>query len=176
MRKLFLVLAVVFAASLYTAAGVSAATCPTKKKVKHHIVAKHKVAKASSKLTCKPKMTMKKKSMPARIARGPACKAVKHTYYKMTCKPKMRTKRASRPARLARGPSVTCPAPVVNVPQQAAPVVNVPQGPAPVVNVPPSPPTVGITVDNCNIYIVRENQLMILDKNTYQVKSTVPLQ
>ena len=82
----------------------------------------------------------------------------------------------ARPARAARGPAVTCPAPVVNVPQQAAPIVNVPQQPAPVVNVPANPPSTAISVDSCNIYIVRNNQLTILDKNTYQVKQTVPLQ
>ena len=147
MRKLLLVLAVVFAASLYTAAGVNAAAGTTKKKVGHAIVAKHKAMKSNCRVVCKPKM---------------------HKTHKM--------KRVSRPARYARGPVVTCPAPVVNVPQQAAPVVNVPQGPAPVVNVPPMPPTVGITVDDCSIYIVRENQLMILDKNTLECKKTMPLQ
>jgi hypothetical protein len=70
------------------------------------------------------------------------------------------------PAGIARGPRVLCPAPVVNVPQQAAPVVNVP---AP-------EPTVGVATDNCNIYIVRGNQLTVVDKNTYQVRRTVPIQ
>lgn len=70
---------------------------------------------------------------------------------------------------------VTCPAPVVNVPAQAAPVVNVPQQAAPIVNVPPFPPTVGITMDSCNIYIVKGDNLLILDKNTYCLKQTVPL-
>lgn len=145
MRKLLLVLAVVFAASLYTAAGLDAATRPTTKKARHAVVAKHKTVKAHCKMVCKPKA-------------------------------KKMTKRMARPARYARGPVVNCPAPVVNVPEQAAPIVNVPQQPAPVVNVPPSPPTVGITVDNCSIFIVRENQLIVLDKNTYECKKMVPLQ
>lgn len=139
MRKLLILLAVVFAASLITTAGVDAAKCPTKYKARHHMVRKHKTSA-------------------------------------MKCP--MRHHRA-RPARYARGPIVNCPtppAPIVNVPQQAAPVVNVPQGPAPVVNIPPNPPGVGITTDSTMIYIVRGNELMILDKCTYEVKKTVTLE
>lgn len=135
MRKLWIVLAAVFAASVFMTAGVDAAKCPTRYKARHHIVTKHKAPAMHAKVV--------KKATPARAARGPV---------------------------------VTCPAPVVNVPQQAAPVVNVPAQPAPVVNVGPMPPTVGITVDDCSIFIVRENQLIVLDKNTYEVKKTVPLQ
>lgn len=157
MRKLWIVLAVVFAASLLTAAGVDA-KCRAKHKVRHHVmcvkVMKHKATTA--------KCPTKRMAKPARVAKGPKCP--------------IRHKRHARPARVARGPMVTCPSPVVNVPQQAAPVVNVAPGPAPVVNIPALPPTVGITVDNCMIYIVRENQLMVLDKNTFEVKKTVPLQ
>lgn len=135
MRKLLIVLAVVFATSLFTATGVQAATYPTKKPmVRHHIVRKHKVT-----VVCRP------------------------------------VKRRARPARAARGPVLRCPTPVVNVPRQPAPVVNVPQQPAPVVNIPPSPPTVGVTADNTNLYIVRENQLTVLDKCTYEVKKTMTL-
>lgn len=153
MRKLWILLAAVFATSLIMTAGVDAANYPTKSK-----------APAMKSKTTQHKATMKSK--PARTARGPVCK-VKH---------RKKVARRSMPARVARGPMVTCPAPVVNVPQQAAPVINVPAQAAPVVNVPPAPPTVGITVDNCSIFIVRENQLTVLDKNTYEVKKTVPLQ
>ena len=91
---------------------------------------------------------------------------------KCTCK----AKRHSMPARAARGPVVTCPAPIVNVPKQAPPVVNVPQQPAPVVNVAAPPPSVSVTSDNNYIYIVRENQLMIMDKCNYSCVKTVTLQ
>ena len=196
MRKLVLVLAVVFAATVIAAAIADAATSTTKSG--QTTVAKKHVAKTGGKAVCKS--AAKKKSMPSKAARGPSkksfykgCKTMKkasmharwargpkHHYAKrsakMICKPKMKAKRIARPARAARGPSVTCPAPTVTVPQQAAPVVNVPQQPAPVVNIPANPPSTAISVDNCNIYIVRENQLTILDKSTYQVKQTVPLQ
>jgi len=152
MRKLWIVLAAVFAASVFMTAGVDAAKVTTKAKAPamHAKTVHHKMMKKAA-------------------AAGPGwvCKRV-HRHHKMVKK--------ATPARAARGPMVTCPAPVVNVPQQAAPVINVPAQPAPVVNVGPMPPTVGITVDNCSIFIVRENQLIVLDKNTYEVKKTVPLQ
>jgi hypothetical protein len=192
MRRLWIVLAVVFATSLYAAAGVQAATTGTTKyKARHHLTAKQKV------MAAKWMKHHKKMAMAARRARGPMWKSrlVKRHMVKryMLMKrhakaagfargPKWRCYRVkrfvrhARPARVARGPIVTCPAPVVNVPQQPAPVVNVPQQAAPVVNVPAFPPTVGITVDTCNIYIVQGNQLMILDKTTYALKQTVPLQ
>ena len=195
MRKLVLVLAVVFAATIITAAIVAAATSTTKSG--QTTVAKKQVAKTAGKTVAKP--AAKKKSMPSKAARGPSKKFYKgykitkkasmrarmgsgpKRHYakrscKLVCKPRVKAKRMARPARAARGPAVTCPAPVVNVPQQAAPIVNVPQQPAPVVNVPANPPSTAISVDSCNIYIVRNNQLTILDKNTYQVKQTVPLQ
>lgn len=159
MRRLWLVLAVVFAASLYTAAGVQAAT--------------YSKSKSGSKMSAK----QKKSSMAARRGSGPYTyqtkSGAKWRCYKVA--PKAKRARVSRPARVARGPMVTCPTPVVNVPQQAAPVVNVPQGPAPVVNVPPFPPTVGVTVDNCYIYVVQGDKLMVIDKNSYCLKQTIPL-
>ena len=169
MRKLWIVLAAVFAASVFMTAGVDAAKYPIKYKARHYVAAKHRASTTMHHKLMRRAMHLKmiKKAVAARTARGPAwvCKRVYRHHL-----------RRSMAARAARGPIVTCPAPVVNVPAQAAPVVNVPAQPAPVVNIPPSPPTVGITVDNCSIFIVRENQLIVLDKNTYEVKKTVPLQ
>lgn len=141
MRKLLLVVAVVFVLSVISVA-VSAATykCPTKPTVRHKVTVKHR-------MTTKKKMAVR-------------------------CPVK---KKRSMPARTARGPMVTCPSPVVNVPQQAAPIVNVPQQPAPVVNIPPEQPGVGVTTDAANIYVVRGNQLIILDKRCYEVRNTVTL-
>lgn len=173
MRRLWIVLAVVFAATTLGAAGVQAATGSSK-------------SKYGSKMSAKQKATAKvwAKSQAARSARGPAAKKSPSKYTRYAHGSKYRCYRASgakryvrraRPASAARGPVVNVPAPIVNVPAQAAPVVNVPQGPAPVVNVPPFPPAVGVTVDNCNIYIVQNDQLMVIDKNTYCLKQTVPL-
>jgi|GEM_PF-1257377 len=181
MRRLWIVLAVVFATSLYAAAGVQAATTgTTKSKLTHKMTAKQKV------MAAKWAKSHKKSSLAARKARGPMWKShvvkrhAKAASFargpKWRCYRVTKHVRHAKPARVARGPILTCPAPIVNVPQQAAPVVNVPQQPAPVVNVPAFPPTVGITVDACNIYIVQGNQLMILDKNTYCLKKTVPLE
>ena len=138
MRKLLMVLAVVFATSFLATAGVEAAACPTKHVVRHCLRHKHK-----------------------------AMKAWRH-----------HKKRVAKPAAVGRGPIVNVPAqaaPIINVPAQAAPIVNVPEQPAPVVNVAAPPPTVGITTDNTMIYIVRGNQLMVLDKCTYEVKKTMSL-
>lgn len=159
MRRLWIVLAVVFATSLYTAAGVQAAKATTKQKLRHYVSSKHKVTAASSAKKHKAAV------MAARTAKGP----------KWVCHRVVKRHVRKAPARAARGPMVTCPAPVVNVPQQAAPIVNVPQQPAPVVNVAAPSPTVGITVDDCNIYIVQGSQLMVLDKTTYAIKQSVPL-
>jgi hypothetical protein len=133
MRKLLIVLAVIFAASLWTTAGVGAATCPTK----HHVMRHH----------------------------------VKTKNCRMVCRHKKKHHKA-RAASVARGPIINVPAPVVNVPQGPAPVVNVPQQPAPVIN---EAPTVGITVDSSSIYIVRGNQLTVLDKCSYECKKTLTL-
>lgn len=157
MRRLWILLAVVFATSLLTTAGLEAAT--TTKRSGSKITAKQKAA------ATKWAKSSKRTSTAASRARGP----------KWRCYRVSTTARRARPAAAARGPVVTCPAPVVNVPQQAAPVVNVPQQAAPIVNVPPNPPTVGVTVDNCYIYIVQNDQLMVIDKNTYCLKKTVPL-
>jgi hypothetical protein len=168
MRKLWIVLAAVFATSLLMTAGVDAAKYSTKSKAHHKVTAKmHCKTMMHHKMMHHKKMM--KKAIPAKAARGPVwvCKKV-YRHHKMI--------RRAKAAGVARGPMVTCPAPVVNVPQQAAPIVNVPAQAAPVVNIPASPPTVGITVDSCSIFIVRENQLIVLDKNTYEVKKTVPLQ
>jgi Tfp pilus assembly protein PilE len=164
MRKLLIVLAVVFALSVFAAALAQAVTATTKMPAKSKMTAKAKCPTMHRAST-----TAKHKTM---ASKKPKC-------YKVTkwhCPKKHTVRRAARPAAAARGPVVTCPSPVVNVPQRPAPVVNVPQQAAPIVNVPASPPTVGITVDNCFIYVVRENQLMVIDKNTYELKKTVPLQ
>jgi|GEM_PF-2926189 len=79
------------------------------------------------------------------------------------------------PARAARGPRFACPAPVVNVPAQAAPVVNVPSQPAPVVNVAAPPPGVAVSSDYNNIYVLRGDQLYVLDKQCYGVRQIIPL-
>lgn len=152
MRKLWVLFAAVFAMSII-AVGVQAATS-----------SKSKTQRYST------KSSAKRKAMSARSARGP-----KVVCYTPKARKAKRVVRRSRPATVARGPSVTCPAPVVNVPQQPAPVVNVPEGPAPVVNVAAPPPGVAVTVDNCNIYIVQGSQLMVLDKNTYCLKQSVPI-
>ncbi len=176
MRRWVILLAAVFALSVLTAALADAATTKMPAKAK---------AKTSIKAKC-PTMSKAKVSTPAKKGAGPkyakkaastkyAKKAKCHKVTKWVCPKKHKVRKAARPAMAARGPVVTCPAPVVNVPQQPAPVVNVPQQPAPVVNVPASPPTVGITTDNCFIYIVRGDQLMVFDKNTYCLKKTVPL-
>lgn len=160
MRKLWMLIAAVFAVSLMMTAGLQAAT------------------------TTKSKAAVAKKSQPAKVVKKakPVAKPKSAVRCRTVCTPKKKTVRRSTPARAARGPVAPVvhvpqqPAPVANVPAQPAPVVNVPAQPAPVVNVPPSPPNVGITVDNCSIYIVRENQLMVLDKNTYCLKKSVPLE
>lgn len=90
---------------------------------------------------------------------------------KSGCKVKCRTvcpttKRAVRRAPVRKGAGPVCPAPVVNVPQQPAPVVNVPQQAPPVVNVAAPPPGVGITTDECYIYVVKGDELMVIDKKT----------
>lgn len=72
-------------------------------------------------------------------------------------------------------PAAAGAGPVVNVPQQPAPIVNVPQQPAPVVNIPPTPPNTAVTVDSNFIYIIRDNQLLILDKNGLCLKQSVML-
>ena len=131
--------------------------------------AKHRVS-AAAKKGAGPKYARK----AASTKYGTKAKCRKVTRW--VCPKKSAVRRTARPAAAARGPVVNCPAPVVNVPEQPAPVVNVPQQPAPVVNVPSPPPTVGITTDNCFIYIVRGDQLMVFDKNTYCLKKTVPLQ
>jgi len=172
MRRLWIVLAAAFALTTLVAVGGQAAT-GTKSK--------------SGKMTSKQKATAKvwatSKSSAARTARGPAVKKNRkpssYTRYsngtKYRCyrvKPVRRVaRRVSKPATVARGPA----APVINVPQQPAPVVNIPQQPAPVVNVPPCPMTAGVTVDECYIYIVQNNQLMVIDKKSYCLKTTVPL-
>jgi hypothetical protein len=94
----------------------------------------------------------------AAVRRGAGPKWVCHRVYPH--------KRVARVSRVRAGAGPTCPAPIVNVPQQAAPVVNVPQQPAPVVNVAAPPPGVGITTDQCNIYVVQGDQLLVIDKNT----------
>jgi len=197
MRRLWIVLAVVFASTSLATAGMGAvsSTGSSKSKSGYKMTGKQKATasswakshKRSSLAAGKARGPMVKKhfvkkSFAARSARGPMYK--KH-YAKRSirfarhgvryrCYPvRKHIRRAARPATVARGP--VCPAPVVNVPQQAAPVVNVPQQPAPVVNVPAFPPTVGVTVDNCNIYVVQNDQLMIIDKNTYCLKQSVPL-
>lgn len=179
MRRLWIVLAVVFAMSIFATAGVQATTGTTKSKARYHVTSKKKL------MAAKWIRHHRKGSMAARTARGPMIKkflkkrAAMHARFakgpKWRCYRVKTHVRRARAARVARGPMVTCPSPIVNVPAQAAPVVNVPQGPAPVVNIPAFPPTVGVTVDSCNIYIVQGNQLMILDKNTYCLKQTVPL-
>lgn len=182
MRRLWIVLAVVFATLIATAAGVQAATSSmSKSKVRHHLTMKQKVMAArwirahramSARMGRGPKLFSRRAKMrkliAARMARGP----------KWVCHRVRRHIRKARPATIARGPIINvpqAPAPVVNVPQQAAPVVNVPQQPAPVVNVPAFPPGVAVTVDNCNIYVVQGNQLMVFDKNTFCLKQTVPI-
>lgn len=72
-------------------------------------------------------------------------------------------------------PAAAGAGPVVNVPQQPAPIVNVPQQPAPVVNIPPTPPNTAVTVDSNFIYIIRDNQLLILDKNGLCLRQSVML-
>jgi hypothetical protein len=168
MRRWVIVLAAVFALSVLGAALADAAATKMPAKSKTSVKAK---CPTMSKPAIKHKV-----STAAKKGKGPAIskKAKCHKVTKWVC-PKKRTVRRSRPAMAARGPVVNCPAPVVNVPQQPAPVVNVPQQPAPVVNVPAPPPTVGITTDNCFIYVVRGDQLMVFDKNTYCLKKTVPL-
>ncbi len=147
MRKLFIILAVVFATSVLAMPSMGASTaCPTKHMKKHSMM-HHKYRHHHR--TCYKVTKMH-------------CRRVRH--------------HKAKPAQAARGPVVTCPAPVVNVPQQAAPVVNVPQQAAPVVNVAAPPPGVGITTDNTSIYIVRGNHLMVLDKCTFEVKKTVNLE
>ncbi len=163
MRRWVMVLAVVFAFGVLAATFASAAT---------------KNMSSEKKMSIKAKNTTKSKtSVMAKKGAGP--KVTKKTKcYRVTkwrCPTKHKAKRYARPAHIARGPVVNCPAPVVNVPQQAAPIVNVPQQPAPVVNVAAPSPTVGITVDNCNIYIVRGDQLTVIDKSNYECKRTVPL-
>jgi hypothetical protein len=186
MRRWVIVLAVVFALSVFAAILADAATTtkmPAKSKAavkaKCPTTAKSSTATKHWKGTTKHKkhaVAKHKMSAAAKKARGPMYTTKCRKVSKWVCPKKHRVKRMARPARIARGPAVTCPAPVVNVPQQAAPVVNVPQQPAPVVNVPASPPTVGITTDNCFIYIVRGDQLMVIDKNNYECKKTIPLQ
>ena len=191
MRKLWIVLAVVFAASLLPAASIQAAMgtsskskFSSKQKAKAAVWMKSRRSMAAGKARGPMYKKQFTKSKAAKFGRGPAWKHYakgKYSFARSARGPKWhcyRVKRHVRKARaasVARGPAITCPAPVVNVPQQAAPVVNVPQQAAPVVNVPPFPPTVGVTVDSCNIYIVQGDQLMVLDKNTYCLKQSVPL-
>jgi len=73
----------------------------------------------------------------------------------------------SKPAAVAAGPK-EMPTPIVNCP----PVTVQP----PVVNVaPPSMPTVGVTVDNCFIYIVRDRELLLVGKDDLCVKKRVDI-
>ena len=142
MRRLVILLALVFAASLVSAPALGATAYPTKTPKVHRTTTK-KVAKA--KMRCYPVKRYKAKAKPARAGAGP------------------------------KAPVVNCPAPVVNVPQQPAPIVNVPEQPAPVVNVAAPPPSTAITVDTTSIYIVRDNQLWILNKNDLCLKNKVSL-
>ena len=99
--------------------------------------------------------------------RARSCKMIK----RVVCRPVRRHVRRApvgagpvvRPVVNVPAPTVTCPNPQVNV---AAPNVTFPP-----VNV----PTVGVTVDDCNIYIVRENELLVLGKTDMCLKRRVPL-
>ncbi len=81
-------------------------------------------------------------------------------------------RRVYRPSVSARGPSVTCPAPNVRVEAPnvsvSPPNVNVA---APNVNVPWN----GVTVDECNLYIVKDNELIILNKRDMSLVRRMPL-
>ena len=105
MRKLLMVVAVVFASSLFTTVGVEAAKVPTGKR----LVSKCVKPKAKRVLR-----VTRHKAMPARYARGPIINVPKS------------------PAPIVNVPEQ--PAPVVNVPQQPAPIVNV-AAPLPTVGV-----------------------------------------
>ena len=157
MRKLLIVIAALFAITLLAAAGVNAAKTTTKHPVRY-------ARKAHARRHAKKYRT--------RYVKKCKCRYVKKRVYRRKRVYRHRIVRKARPARRARGPIVTCPAPVVNVPQQAAPVVNVPQQPAPVVNVPPSS---AIATDANNIYILRGNQLTVLNKCTYECIKSVTL-
>lgn len=197
MHRWGIVLAVVFALSVLSAALVPAATTATKMPSKAKVTAKakcptvarpavakraatatHKYAKSAARKYKTHAVLKHRMSAPAKKGAGPRMtgKAKCRKVTRWVCPKKPVVRRTARPAAAARGPMVNCPAPVVNVPEQPAPVVNVPQQPAPVVNVASPPPTVGITTDNCFIYIVRGDQLMVLDKNTYELKKTISLQ
>ena len=150
MRRLVILLVVVFVASLVSMPAISATKGVTTPKA-HKMTTKHKLHKKTAmkpkaKYRCYRVVRHKAKAMPARKGAGPATR-----------------------------PVVNCPAPVVNVPQQPAPVVNVPEQPAPVVNVAAPPPSTAITVDTSSIYIVRDNQLIILNKSDLCLKSKVSL-
>ena len=106
MRKLLMVVAVVFATSLFTTVGLEAATkCPTGKRL---------VSKCVRPRAKRVHHVKKHKAMPARYARGPIINCPKP------------------PAPIVNVPAQ--PAPVVNVPAQPAPIVNV-AAPPPTVGV-----------------------------------------
>jgi len=145
MRKFLLLLIVIFATTVFVASGVDARTY-TKKHYRHRT---HAV-----------RMTRHK---------ARSCKTVK----RVVCRP-VRHVRHVRRAPIGSGPVIR---PVVNVP---APAVTCPNPQvhvaAPNVTFPPlNVPTVGITVDDCNIYIVRENELLVLGKTDMCLKRRVPL-
>lgn len=98
----------------------------------------------------------------AKIACRTVCKPVRHVRHVR------HVKRAVAPRRGA-GPTV------LSCPKAPAPVVNIPQQAPPVVNVAAPPPGVGITTDDCSIFIVQGDQLMVLDKNTLCLKKKTTL-
>jgi hypothetical protein len=141
MRRLVILLAVIFAVSAMSAPALGATACPTKSTKVHRTTAK--------------------KKMPKKVSKA-----------KMKCAPVKSAKKAT-PAKAGAGPRVIQP--VVKCPEQPAPIVNVPEQPAPVVNVAPPPPSTAITVDTNSIYIVRDNQLIILNKCDLCLKNKVSL-
>lgn len=101
-----------------------------------------------------------------------AAKCRTHCVRKCTPTKARRVARVAQPAKVAAGPVVK--APVINVPAcPACPqaVVNVPQQPAPQVFAPQT----AITTDDCYVYIVRDNDMLVLDKNTFCLKSRIAL-
>ncbi len=141
MRRLVILLILLFAASVLSAPVMAAKACPTKMHKTH-------------------RMSMKK---------------MRHSKTRIVCHrvKRVRHHRMAMPAQKGAGPQVIQP--VINVPQQAAPTVNVPQQAAPVVNVAAPPANTAITVDTSCIYIVRDGQLLILNKSDLCLRSKVSL-
>lgn len=167
MRRLLMVLVAALIAAALLATGLEARTYRTSKfRTRHVMVSKHRVGTTRA-------MRVHRVARVHRVIRHRKMSMLRrHARVAMICHVVRRHRIALRPraAMPAAGPKeptvVNCPAPTVSVPPASVTC------PAPQVNMQPS---VGITVDNCNIYIVRENELWVVGKDDLCVKKKATL-